>query len=307
MKFFKIPKPAVFSEFYCCPRGELIVTEGLLANNQTFVDNPDEADWLILDYVPSVGTEKYNYKFVEMYVLGNEKRTIILDWRDEIDLYQLDCAHYFKRSYVTTEKLGPKRFVDYARNVHHISYAVLNGFLGENKPYKDRCYGISCTLREQEYSRALLKYWLKSFCLVSPLNKTQNILGQVNTSSRSVGTEPYFDGWYFKVLRNSKITVTCDPLSWRDCSRPYEAFAAESLVFSDELYHTENPFIHKKHFIKFDWQNPEQLFKDLVYFTENQEEAAHIAKQGYEFALEHHSSKARMKHVLEILNGQKKL
>jgi len=103
-----------------------------------------------------------------------------------------------------------------------------------------------------------------------------------------------------KMLR-SKIVVNCNPDDWEGDYRLFETLSCGSLALVDKMITpVVNPFEHKKHLGYYD--SLEDLGSQIEYYLDNDDERKKIARDGYEYALEHHKTSDRIDEILEVIN-----
>jgi spore maturation protein CgeB len=225
-----------------------------------------------------------------------------IDYRDPPRPFlPLDCLAYFKRSWVSSRKIG-RYYVKVPKiwpaHFHPISYAIMDEFVHPAAVPRD--IDVGCYLRPNQNNRALLL--LQLFEWASKTNAHTSI-GPVNTSERNV-----FDPDYLKTLARTRILVTCNPDQWEGDSRTWEALANRCLVFVDELFALRHhPLKHGEHLIYFQIGNEKDLTDKLDYYLRNEREARGIAENGHRFAMSHHRSPHRIDEILNTLEEGKRL
>eukprot|EP00617_Octactis_speculum_P021744 CAMPEP_0185759746 /NCGR_PEP_ID=MMETSP1174-20130828/18520_1 /TAXON_ID=35687 /ORGANISM="Dictyocha speculum, Strain CCMP1381" /LENGTH=599 /DNA_ID=CAMNT_0028440231 /DNA_START=230 /DNA_END=2029 /DNA_ORIENTATION=+ len=108
---------------------------------------------------------------------------------------------------------------------------------------------------------------------------------------------------YFRLLRDAKIIVTCNPSTWEGDFRLWESFLSGALIMVDRMWVLDfmpNPPIHGEHWITYDPGNKTDFMSKIAHYTDpaNIDEAEAIAKNGYEFALRNHMTVNRVEYVL---------
>jgi len=109
---------------------------------------------------------------------------------------------------------------------------------------------------------------------------------------------------YFKILRRSRIVVTCNPSEHEGDHRTWEAFANGALVFVDRtLTPLRYPLIDGEHCIFYELNNRglSNLRKKIYYFLEHTEEADTIAKAGHKFTMKYHRTTNRIDEILDVI------
>ena len=107
---------------------------------------------------------------------------------------------------------------------------------------------------------------------------------------------------YFDILNNSFASVDIPGLGW-DCGRTWEILGSGALLIqfrSELIYSTQ--LIENKHFIGF--SSLAELEQIILKIRNNFNHYKKIREDGYRFALEQHSSKARAMYFLEVLNTE---
>lgn len=305
MKIFLVPHPKNYNPIYTCPRGEHIVRQGLIENNVELVNSYEESDFAILDYVPHDGEKKWVYESVSQY----EHKLVCVDWVDEPDRFIYEpssCKAYFKRSFCLPEKdcnlglVSPSRKEIDNPYVLPFAYCALLDFdIHSDIKYSDRPITIGCYLRPTCPNRAWTLVAVQQ--IAQQLGVSYHV-GEVNSSSRSIGSKCHYDNEYLNYLANTKIIVTCQPSGWEGDSRLWEALMSGAVVITDRIYTKYlNKPINDKHLIEFEIGNIEDLFSRLQWLVKN--DGQELADAGKKFTLEHHMPKARMKVVLDHLKG----
>lgn len=307
MKIFLIPHPANFNVLYSCPRGEHIVIQGLIENNIELVNSYEDADFAILDYVPHDGENKFVYGYIDQYA----DKLVCIDWMDEPDKFIYEparCKAYFKRSMCIPENDPNSGLLStFKRYISHVgitpfAYCSLPDFdLGDSLKLFDRPIILGCFLRPSCSNRIWTLEVVKEIA-----NKlgVSNYVGEVNSSSRSVGTKCHYDNEYLQYLANTKIIVTCEPQGWTGDSRLWESLSSGALVVSDQIFaEYENKPMNEKHLLEYHIGSEEDLFSRIRWAVQNLGESQEIADAGKKWTLEHHTPKARMKVVIDHLRG----
>lgn len=164
----------------------------------------------------------------------------------------------------------------------------------------ERDYALSCTLRKikRHYNRRKVLSLLEKMHIQG---KTQ--IGEFNQGTMFRFNAPDMRD-YFRLLRRSRIIVTCNPGKWEGDHRTWEAFASGALVFVDRM---STPLIHPlidySHCIFYDLSNKglKSLQEKISYFIKYPDEAEHIAKAGYEFTMKYHKASNRINEILEVI------
>lgn len=313
MNIFLAPHPTEgFNYFWTCPRGEAIVRQGLAKLPEVrIVDSEMEADFVFWDYVPH-NREVKTRELIDQY---DPDKLVVIDWVDEFDWMHTDRFFaYFKRSWVYPQNpvnspgVNPYKYVvQRPTNMFPFAYAVMDEFLQRAATHKKpRNIDFACYLRPTCPNRIeALQTSLTVAKNLHAVGKRVHV-GPVNEASRSVGANTYFDPTYFDALSRTKIVVTCNPTWWEGDSRTWEALAASCLVFVD-LMSTPlpNPLKSYEHLINYFPTLPHWMSNDIFYYAKHEDEAAEIAKKGRDWAIQYHSSEARMRYVIDTLKRLK--
>jgi len=212
------------------------------------------------------------------------ERLVVLDYQDSpVETLCVECLAYFKRSWVTKKRkviARPEHFYPFA-------YAVMDQFVVEEDLERD--VDVCCTLRRKTiYRRSVLK-----------LVKELDVPGTKHIGPVNQGGRKQFNQEYLRLLRRSKIVVTCNPDRWEGDSRTWEALANGALVIVDRL-HTpyRHPLVDREHCVFFDRGDHDGLRETIMYYVEHEDEARRIGEAGREFALTHHRTQDRIDEIL---------
>lgn len=282
-----------FQVQWCCPRTELIVLEGLMQLDEVeLVDNEREADYVIWHHVPQNNGEK-SFELINRI---DPKKLIVIDSIDENDqwfLPELDPNRYFlyfKRSICKTNSYGEKTQIELQERQFPWDYAILKGMCYKRD---EKQIDIGCYLRPSCTFRILVLQAMQA------LNYPNKRVGEISSGSRSIGTEVYFDDMYFLHLQTTKIIVSSGPFGWTGCSRPSEAFANYCLYMSNEAYeYMPNKPENEVHWFKINPLDPYSIYSALEFYLRYPESLNAVAERGHEYAMQYHTSKARMEYVI---------
>ena len=287
IKVYYVPSRKVTREY-------LLIAQGL-DNHPTveLVNSEEKADLVFLFYT----SLKHNPELADKF---DPKNTVFIDFHDKPQIvFQVDCLAYFKRSWVEMVSRGKyttKRAIPWPAHFHPISFAVMDEFLIAQQLERD--FALTCTIRPhaRHPNRPRVLNCIKSMKISG---KTQ--IGEFNK-----GSMDRFNDWemqaYFRLLKQSRIIVTCNPSRWEGDHRLWEAFASGALVFVDEMYTPMmNPLIDNIHCIFYELSNHglDDLRTKILYFIENRGQAAAIAKNGYDYAMKYHRSVHRIDEIFE--------
>lgn len=291
--------PAVHRE----NREYLLIKQGLVNNARVeIVTSEKESDFVFLFYyVERQSRPSPNFSFPP-------EKTVIIDYHDNPHWFLNSNRNmaYFKRSWTemekkknyTTRKPCQKPF-----KVHPITFAIMDEFIIDEDQERD--ISLSCTFRPVKHRGHLNRE------RVLTLLRESDIPGNVQLGSYTRGSMKRFNDSemreYFRLLKRSRIVVTCNPGRWDGDHRTWEALANGALVFVDKMYvPLAHPLVDGKHCIFYepsDYGLMEMKGK-ILYFMENQDKAEAIAKEGYEFAMKYHRTSNRIDEILEVITRQ---
>ncbi len=278
-------------------KGEInhVIKDGVNLNKKTeLVNTPEESDFIFLDFRHLNGRSGYNNQIPKKWLY----KTVIIDYKDDQNLFDIECLHYFKRSVVGTNG----KFIDYKKNVHPISYAVKNNCLEHNKEkYIDRKIDISVFLR-RPHQRIKPDMTNREIVaeFISKKFKNKNIFVGISGIDGEAGRMDEDNQSYYETMLNSKIVVTCNPDKWEGDYRLFEALSCGPMVMVDSMITpVKNPFVNKKHLIYYN--SLTELENEINYYLNNEEERNRIANEGYSHTLTYHKSSDRIDEILEII------
>jgi len=279
-------------------RESILIGQGLINNPRVkLVDSLEESDFTFLFY--------YRAKFSEyidsLNLVLPPENTVVIDYHDNSHwFFPCECFAYFKRSWVEKVDKGnycTKKPVSHPPHYHPLALAILDEFI--IKENLERDIDLSCTIRRRRHSNRirLLEY-------LDGMNIQGNVqIGQLNKGNMKMFNDVRMRD-YFKLMKRSRIVVTCNPTKWEGDHRTWEAFANEALVFVDKLYlPMTHPLIDGKHCIFYDLSDNGlmELEEKILYFMANQDEAEAIAKEGHEFTMKYHRTSNRIDEILEVI------
>jgi len=277
--------------------------EGIVSNDRVvMVDSMDDADYCVFHFQG----RNENMPL---------EKTIYVDTDDK---QQLQHNHkvklYLKRSMVSgIQKDGTRIKHEYPEYVKPFSHScVLNDLKNKTSSFnEDRMYDVISTFREpsgpwdqaeggyhypSNYLRTDLQKKLRKVFLNSEWNISFEEFNDSNSGD--------FETSYINHLKNSKIIVTMNPSCWEGDNRLYESLACGAMVFCDQLYvDIPDKFIDGKHLIYYNALDVDALYHQILYYLENQDELNRIARAGYEFVQEFHSSSGRIDQILNYLDS----
>lgn len=287
-------------KIYFAPRAKenretLLIHQGLINNPKVkLVDSEKESDFVFLFYYASKHCPS-----------GKEfppEKTILIDYHDKADwVCPVKCLVYFKRSWVNRVNKDGYTIsvpISWPANFYPLTMAIMDEFIVHEKIERD--YTLSCSLRKvkRHYNRRR----------VLALLERMHIQGKVQIGEFNQGTMFQFNAPdmrdYFRLLRRSRIVVTCNPGKWEGDHRTWEAFAGGALIFVDRtLAPLIHPLIDGEHCIFYDLSDEglRELQKKILYYMNHQDEAEIIAHAGYIFTMKYHRSSNRIDKILEVI------
>jgi len=278
---------------YRITREYRLIQQGLENNPRVkLVKTAKESDFIFHFYYVSKHSKHYKAKY-------DPEKTVLIDYHDSPRwMSGVPCMAYFKRSWV---KLAIKGYgvikvpISRPKNCYPISFAIMDEFITEDNPKRD--IWLTCTLREhgRHLNRVRVLELLESMKIKGKVQ-----IGDLNDGSmRGFNYDKMRD--YFKIMKRSRIVVTCNPNPWEGDHRTWEAFASGALVFIDRMFTPiDHPLIDGKHCIFYDISGPgfELLQEKIKYYIDNPAKAAAIAKTGYDFTMKYHRTSSRIDDIL---------
>jgi len=275
-----------------------LIRQGLVNNPRVeLVDNIGESDFVFQFYYIARHREHYPHD------LPPEK-TVVIDYHDRSHFKcRIECIAYFKRSWVdrvesSDGKYAIKRVIKHPSHYHPLTLAIMDEFIISKDINRD--IALSCTLRKKgrHFNRIRVLELLERMNI---RGKTQ--IGEFNSGHMNRFNKPDMRE-YFRLLKRSRIVVTCNPTKWEGDHRTWEAFASGALVFVDKIYTPMlHPLINGKHciFYKMSYQGLRTLRKKILYFLKETNHAEDIAKAGHEFTMKYHRTSNRIDEILEVI------
>lgn len=256
--------------------------------------------------------EKSDFVFLFYTALGHGPQTIrgfppekivFIDYRDDPHVvYAGSCLTYFKRSWVEMVKernYTTKRPIRRASNFYPLAHAIMDEFIINGNVARDVV--LSCMVRPHAGHPNRPKV-LDAVKKISIQDRKQ--IGELNRGSMSRFNAPDMRE-YFKMLRRSRIVVTCNPSQWEGDFRTWEAFANGALVFVDKMYTPmPHPLVDGEHCIIYEASDTglKILKHRILYFLENPTQADTIAKAGFDFTMKYHRASNRIDEILQVIN-----
>ena len=290
--------PAVHRE----TREYLLIKQGLVNNPRVeLVDNEPESDFVFQFYYVNRESREFPP------VLSPPEKTVIIDYHDKPRWFFpfKNYLAYFKRSWTemevkenyTIRKPCPK-----PEKVYPITFAIMDEFIVEEDLERD--VDLSCTFRPVKHRGHINRE------RVLNMLKLAQLPGVLQLGSYTKGSMKRFNApdmrEYFRLLKRSRIVVTCNPGRWDGDHRTWEALANGALVFVDETsFPLRHPFIDGKHLIYYEPsdQGLMELWKQVRFFMEpiNHNHAREIAMNGHKFAMKYHRTANRIDEILEVI------
>lgn len=289
IKIYYVPSRKVSREY-------MLVGQGLDNNPRVeLVNSEEESDFVFLCHTSLKHDSRLGHAF-------SPEKTVFIDYHDKSYMvFDVGCLAYFKRSWVEMVRernYTTKRVVPRPPHFHPLSMAIMDEFIVDEDMERD--VAVSCTIRP--HARHPNRPRVLGFM------KRMNIPGHKHIGELNEGTMDRFNDTdmreYFKLLRRSKIVVTCNPSRWEGDHRTWEAFASGALVFVDEMY---TPMIHPlvggKHCIFYDLSDSglSRLEHRILYFLENPDQAEAVARAGRDFTMKYHRTSNRIDEILEVI------
>ncbi len=290
IKIFYVPQPKENRETH-------LINQGLRNNLRVeLVDNVKESDFVFLFAFASRDRHLYGED------VAPSGKTVLIDYVDNPRWYcSGNWLAYFKRSWVDRiDRDGYTESVPISRpsNFYPLTMAIMDEFI--IKENMERNMALSCSLRtvkRHSNRRKILKFL-----------RSMNVQGKVQIGEFNAGHMRRFNAPdmrdYFRLLKRSKIVVTCNPGKWEGDHRTWEAFANGPLVFVDEtLTPLVHPLVDGEHCIFYDLSDPGlvRLKDKLLFFMKNPNLAGMIARAGHKFAMKYHRSSNRIDEILDVI------
>lgn len=277
-----------------------LIKQGLVNNSRVeLVESEGESDFVFLFYyVERLSRQSPSWAFPP-------EKTVIIDYHDRPGWFFISHVSlaYFKRSWTEIEEKGNytvRKPCPKPSNAHPLTFAIMDEFIVNEKTERD--ISLSCTFRPAKHRKHLNRE------RVLNLLKVMDIPGKTQLGSYNKGSMKRFNApdmrEYFKLLKRSRIVVTCGPGRSEGDHRTWEAFASGALVFIDTMYFPlTHPLVDGKHCIFYEPSDSGlmELSGKIEYFMEHQNKAEVIAKEGHEFAMKYHRTSNRIDEILEVI------
>jgi len=276
-----------------------LIEQGLVNNPRVeLVNNIEESDFVFQFYYIARHREHYPQD------LPPEK-TVVIDYHDrQYFKCPVECFAYFKRSWVvrvesSDKQYATKKIVPRPPHYHPLAMAIMDEFIISEDVNRDVV--LSCTLRKTQP-------WHFNRKRVLELLEKMNIQGKTQIGELSKGNLRRWNGSdmrdYFRLLKRSRIVVTCNPTRWEGDNRTWEAFANGALIFVDKIYTPMvHPLVDGKHCIFYE-MSPSgllELEERIEYYLEHSELAYDIAREGHEFTMKYHRASNRIDEILDVI------
>ena len=289
IKIYYVPSRKISMEY-------LLIKQGFENNPRVeFVDSEKESDFVFLFYTTLKHKPHFNKKFPS-------DKTVFIDYHDKpYMVFDVGCLAYFKRSWVEEVNEGyysNKRVRSWASNFYPLIPAIMDEFIIDENI--ERVIVLSCTIRPhaRHHNRGRILNFIKRM----------NIQGKKQIGEFNQGHMNRFDDpemrEYFRLLKRSRIVLTCNPSRWEGDKRTWEAFANGALVFVDKMYTPmTHPLVDGKHCIFYSLSDYglEELRKKILYFLKETGHAEEIAHAGHEFTMKYHRASSRIDEILDII------
>ena len=157
---------------------------------------------------------------------------------------------------------------------------------------------INFELRSRDITEGnkLKEFFFNKFRNFDFINSQRSII-------KKMSKEPLFHLELFNYMKKFKYILNCHSDFDIDNTinyRVYESLACGSLLFTDQNKTLDKNFIDGKHLIVY--KNNKDLLNKIKYFKKNESESEEIAKKGYEFVKEEHTSEKRVIKFKKIFN-----
>jgi len=287
IKIFYVPRLKEIRESY-------LIYQGLVNNSRIeIVDNAKESDFVFLFAFSSRNKHLYGED------VAPPNKTVLIDYVDNPRwICRGKWLAYFKRSWVNRiDKEGITVSVPIFRppNFYPLTMAIMDEFIINEDTERD--YTFSCSLRKvkRHYNRRKVLALLDGMHIPG---KTH--IGEYNRGTMFRFNEPDMRD-YFRLLKRSRLVVTCNPGKWEGDHRTWEAFANGPLVFVDRTLTPLNPpLLDGMHCIFYDVTDKglRELRKKIMYYVDHPDEAAVIAHAGHVFTMKYHRASNRIDEIL---------
>ena len=272
-----------------------LIGQGLVNNPRVELVNSEQKSDFIFQ---TVYHSRYRHMFGD--AIFPAEKIVLIDYVDNPRwTCPCNCLAYFKRSWVNRvnkEGITVSKPISRPANFYPLTMAIMDEFIIREDLIRD--YILSCSLRKvkRHYNRRK----------ILTLLETMHFRGKTQIGEFNRGTMFQFNASnmrdYFRLLKRSKIVVTCNPGKWEGDHRTWEAFANGPLVFIDKtLTPLTHPFIDGEHCIFYNLTDSglRTLRERIWYYLDRPDKAERIARTGYEFAMKHHRASNRIDEILD--------
>lgn len=279
---------------YSITREYRMIRQGLINNPRVeLVKNEKDSDFVFQFYYTSKHKKHYKETFCP-------DKTVFIDYHDGPEwVSSIKCKAYFKRSWVVPVIKGYgviKESIKRPANFYPLTFAIMDEFIISEKVKRDIWLSCPLRLKNRHYNRLRV---LETIARMGIKGKTQ--LGEFSPGTMRSFNDSDMKA-YFKMLKRSRIIVTCNPNPWEGDHRTWEAFASGAFVFVDRMFTPlVHPLIDGEHCIFYDISGPgfDLLQEKIRYYIDKPSEAAAIAKAGYNFTMKYHRTSNRIDEILE--------
>jgi len=287
IKVYYVPSDSLTREYR-------LIKQGLVNNPRIkLVDNEKKSDFVFLFYT----VLWFKPHFSQVFPPG---KTIFIDYHDRPrQVARINCLAYFKRSWTRPVNKGnyiTKSPISWPSNFYPLTMAIMDEFIISKDMERDTM--LSCTIRPYKRHPNRIR--------VLDLTRRMDIRGKKQIGELNKGTLHKFNSSdmreYFKLLKRSRIVVTCSPGKHEGDHRTWDAFANGALVFVDKMYTPMvHPLIDGKHCMFYEPSDSglKELQEKISYFLENTAYAEAIAKEGFDFTMKYHRASNRIDEILE--------
>jgi len=272
------------------------IRQGLISNPRVkLVNSKEESDFIFQFY--------YRAKCKQYYPqdLPPEK-TVVIDYSDKVHwLSHVKCFAYFKRSWVVKVQHGSyttKHPILRDAHLHPLSLAIMDEFIIKEDMERDIVLSCPLRIKKNHNNRTRVLEFLRKMDLQGNIQ-----MGSFNAGRSKRVASPEMED-YFRMLKRSRIVVTCNPTKWEGDHRLWEAFANGALVFVDRMWTPlKHPLVDGVHCIFYDLSDEglKILDREIVGFLRDTNRAREIAKAGHEFTMKYHRASNRIDEILDII------
>ena len=274
-----------------------LIRQGLVNNSRVeLVDNEGDSDFIFYFY----HTRKHKKYYTQQFP---PQKTVIIDYHDRSQwLFQVKCFAYFKRSWVVMlkqeEGYTTKKPIPRDPHLHPLTMAIMDEFIIEEDMERDLVLSCPLRIKPGNPNRQRVLDLVRG---IDIQGKTQ--IGVLNKGSMRAFNDQNMRN-YFKLLKRSRIVVTCNPSRWEGDHRTWEAFASGALVFVDRMWTPlTHPLIDGKHCVFYDLSDSglTELEERIEYYLRHGELAYDIARAGHEFTMKYHRTSNRIDEILDVI------